>query len=247
MTTGRLDRDRLIAHYDAHYRPEQKHTRLAMDLLVEHLIRPRLGGSTFAELGISTGVVSTRLARHATAMHLVDANPRYCAAVRRRLRGRVERVEVHAGFFEDLDLAFLGACSDVFLLSMVHVLPGQWQALVDRIASHVAPGARLHITLSNRLAPNRLLGFHMGLIEDLDAVDAQGRLYDTTYVEHERVVEHLERTGWAIGCVEGFLCRPVPIAALEPVIDRRGMRLLYEMGRTLPPRFCNSTYICAER
>lgn len=247
MTRARLARDTLIAHYDAHYQPERKFTRLAMDLLVERVIEPHLRGTVFAELGISSGVVSTRLARYATAMHLVDANPSYCTAVRRRLAGRVAEVAVHAGFFDDIELTFLNACSDVFLLSMVHVLPGQWQPLIERVASCLTAGSRLHITLSNRLAPNRLLGYHMGLIEDLDAVDAQGRLYDTAYVDHEHVVEHLGQNGLETLHVEGFLCRPLPIGALDPVIDRHGMRLLYEMGRMLPPRLCNSTYLCAER
>ncbi|MCB9537180.1 MAG: class I SAM-dependent methyltransferase [Myxococcales bacterium] len=242
-----MDRETLLANYDALYDPEGAHTQHASDLLTEKVIRPRLRGRAFAELGISTGIMSVRLAPHCDRYLLVDANPKYCAHVKRRLAGAACRVEVIETFFDALDPARLRDTSDVFLISMVHVLPGVWPSLLELIAEAVAPGARVHLTLSNRLAPNRLVGYHMGLIESLDAVDEQARAFDTHYVDAEDVERVAAAAGLETVAHEGFLCRPVPLSVLNTFVDRAGVELLWRMGQSLPPRFCNTTYLCLER
>lgn len=238
--------DALLARYDALYRPERPFTRLAMDLLVERVLRPRLAGRVFAELGISTGVVTVRLAPLAARMVLIDANPTYCEAIRERLAPLGTPYAIHCAYFEALDFACLAEVTDVFLLSMVHVLPGQWAELLGRVRGAVGPGARLHVTMSNRRALNRLVGLHMGLLDSLDAVDAQAAAFDTRYVEAEEVAAAATARGWRLLASEGFLCRPLTLDAMDPLVDAAALDLLYRMGHALPPAFCNTTYQCYE-
>lgn len=242
-----MERDQLIRNYDELYDPERPHTRHATDLLVERVIAPRLRGRSFAELGISTGVFSVRIAQFADRLVLVDGNPAYCGLVAQRLRERPVATEVHCTFFEDFDFGLIADATDVFLISMLHVLPGRWSKLLSRLADTLRPGSRIHVTMSNRLAPNRLLGFHMGLLPSLDDADVQAQAFDTQYVDlpelEDFVRAHVRLT---IAHVEGFLCRPVPLAVLDTFIDRAGVELLWRMGLALPPAFCNTTYLCLE-
>lgn len=241
-----MQNDALLSNYDRLYRPERPFTRLAMDLLVERVLSPRLRGRVFAELGISTGIVSVRLAPLADRMVLVDANPDYCAQVTARLAGGPAEVECHCAFFDAFDWARLAGVTDVFLLSMVHVLPGRWPALLGQIRGAIAPGARLHVTMSNRRALNRLLGRDLGLLPSLDAVDAQAAAFDTQYVEADAFQAEAEKRGWRVTHHEGFLCRPLPLDAMDAFIDRAGMEVLWHMGRALPEPYANSTYLCLE-
>ncbi len=243
-----VQNDAMLSNYDRLYRPERPFTRLAMDLLVERVLSPRLRGRVFAELGISTGIVSVRLAPLADRMVLVDANPEYCAQVRARLAEAAPGLtaEIHCAFFETFDWSRLAGVTDVFLLSMVHVLPGLWPALLGHIRGAVTPGARLHVTMSNRRALNRLLGRDLGLLPTLDAVDAQAAAFDTQYVDAGVFETEAEARGWQVTHREGFLCRPLPLDAMDAFIDRAGMEVLWHMGRALPEAYANSTYLCLE-
>lgn len=237
---------RLVENYHEIYDPERPFQQHSVDLLVKRQIAPWLAGDCFAELGISTGIFSVRIAPFAKRMVLVDGNATYCEHVEGRLRELGVECVAHCCMLEDLDPSALTGVTDFFLISMIHVLPGIWPGLLEQLAKTAEPGARIHVTMSNRLAPNRLLGFHMGLIPSLDEPDEVGEQLNTVYVERAEVEAVAERAGLTVKTVEGFLCRPVPLAVLDEVIDERGMELLWQMGRSLPPEFSNSTYFCLE-
>ncbi len=236
----------LVENYHQIYDPEKPFQQLATDLLVKRQIAPWLAGDCFAELGISTGIFSVRIAPFSKRMVLVDGNPTYCARVEERLREMGVECTAHCSMLEDLDPSALAGVTDFFLISMIHVLPGVWPGLLERLAKTAEPGSRIHVTMSNRLAPNRLLGFHMGLIPSLDAPDRVAEELNTVYLDRAEVEEAAANVGLAIKTVEGFLCRPVPLSVLDEFIDERGVELLWQMGRSLPTEFCNSTYFCLE-
>lgn len=236
----------LIENYNKYYRPSDNFSRLINQMLVEKLIAPNLAGDRFAELGVSTGIFSVCIAPLGRSMLLVDANPDYCRLVQGRLAEMGLSAEACCAFLEDLDMGLLRQVSDVFLISMIHGLPGYWPKLLADLRAQLKPGGRIHITTSNPLAPNRLIGFQMGLINSLAQPDKTGEVFNTQYVEPREVLETAETLGMRLVQKTGYLCRPVTIADLEEVIDRAGMELLWWMGSKLPDHLCNSTYYCLE-
>jgi SAM-dependent methyltransferase len=172
----------------------------------------------FLELGIGHGYTLEHfqdIAKHHTVIegssqvisHFRNKNPWY--------RGTI--VE---GYFEtcNLDERF-----DVIMMGFVLEHVDDPVAVMARYRSFLAPGGRLFVTVPNAKSLNRRLGFEMGMIEDIYALNATDHLlgHKRNYCRDRFAADAL-KSGYKVSYEEGIYLKPLPLSVLKTLDNLDG-------------------------
>jgi len=218
--------------------PDEEFDYFTKRLHVE-VIGPWLHGDHVLEMGCATGELTSLMAPLAQRYDVVEGSPRNVAAAEARVPG--------ARFFTSLweDFAPDDLYSDILLIcALEHV--AEPVPILDRAATWLRPGGRMHVVVPNAGSLHRLVGVEMGILSRPDELSESDhrighrRVYDVHGLLDDVSAAGLRPRHW-----QGIFLKTLSNAQMLGW-DWALIHALHAVGQRLPDR-CAELYVLGER
>lgn len=197
------------------------------------------------EIGLGAGDTTLMLARRFRDVTCLDADETNSNLVLSRIQAAgISHVKFIRGMVEDAALSPDGY-DHIFLLNLLEHVKDP-VAVLGRLAVHLRPKGRIHITVPLANSLHRWLGVEMGMIahvEDLAASDHEfghHRVYVPALLRR-----HVQESGLKIALEKPFYVKPLPTSVLNP-LNIELHRALFNLAERFP-EFASYQYVEAER
>jgi trans-aconitate methyltransferase len=205
----------MVHDYADHYDPDtdfDRHYTRANGTRIRRWFRP---GDRVLELGSATGLMTSMFAERDVTVDAVERTPAYLRAARER---GLERATFHEADVYD----FRGEhrYHHVVAAHIVNELPDPLRLLRRIREEFMAPGALVHISVTNPYSLHRLIATEMGLIAQADTLSDRSRKLATVEIfDADRLEDLAAQAGLVCVHREPVLLKPLTNAQLDGLPD----------------------------
>jgi 2-polyprenyl-3-methyl-5-hydroxy-6-metoxy-1,4-benzoquinol methylase len=209
------------------------------------IIRERVKGPDVLELGIGSAVITNKLCEEGFNVISVDGSTKVIENAKNKV-GNTENISFIHSYFENFSCDRL--FNDILMTNILEHVDDPVKVMTYA-KKFLKPGGRIHVTVPNAESFHRLIGKHMGMLENETSLNG----YDIV-VGHQRVYtffllsSHIQSAGLKIIDRTGVMFKALSNSQINELIDVYGEKLtdsLFELGKKFYKNAAE-VYVCLE-
>jgi 2-polyprenyl-3-methyl-5-hydroxy-6-metoxy-1,4-benzoquinol methylase len=240
MQSNKLEKKRLAKIANWYQPSSQKMEFYLINYRLDTVISA-IKGPEVLEMGCSTGIMTSRLAKKYPSLTVVDGSEKYIKIVKKK--NKAKNIKFIVSLFEDFQTKQL--FDDIIMANILEHVKNPIYIL-KKAKGWLKNDGRIHILVPNAKSLHRKIGQKMGILKSIDAfTEGDKKIGHRRVYIKESLEKDVYKAGLKISKRTGIFLKPFSHSQMGR-LDKKILDAFYEIGKELPD-YCTTIYFICKK